>query len=304
MKIHRVVQMLGATTSTGKLADDMYALGHKDYYSEAEDRYIPISHMDFQHMVRAFVKQNDEDVNHVTDNELVTQNQDLVNANKRLGDRIDVILKENEEVHLETQRLVQQLEHDEHQVGKIVPLVQENLSLSRQRDSWKEKAMNMMEKSSYDDLKKQTDVLVKDNSELRFQIEQVDRNQTVSKEAYDIAWDNNKSWQKKYDELNVKYIHNCVWQERYEAELKNAEYWKREYNNVSIKGHGYVFCEIPNDTDGQEFVDMMKQYFNKKSYKMRVRGQHIKPELKGTGATYHGQSIDESTHMRVYIDAK
>jgi len=304
MKIHRVVQMLGATTSTGKLADDMYALGHKDYYSEAEDRYIPISHMDFQHMVRAFVKQNDEDVNHVTDNELVTQNQDLVNANKRLGDRIDVILKENEEVHLETQRLVQQLEHDEHQVGKIVPLVQENLSLSRQRDSWKEKAMNMMEKSSYDDLKKQTDVLVKDNSELRFQIQQVDRNQTVSKEAYDIAWDNNKSWQKKYDELNVKYIHNCVWQERYEAELKNAEYWKREYNNVSIKGHGYVFCEIPNDTDGQEFVDMMKQYFNKKSYKMRVRGQHIKPELKGTGATYHGQSIDESTHMRVYIDAK
>ena len=56
MKIHRVVQMLGATTSTGKLADDMYNLGHKDYYSEAQDRYIPISHMDFQHMVRAFVK--------------------------------------------------------------------------------------------------------------------------------------------------------------------------------------------------------------------------------------------------------
>ena len=56
MKIHRVVQMLGATTSTGKLADDMYNLGHKDYYSEAEGRHIPISHMDFQHMVRAFVK--------------------------------------------------------------------------------------------------------------------------------------------------------------------------------------------------------------------------------------------------------
>ena len=60
MKIHRVVQMLGATTSTGKLADDMYDLGHKDYYSEAQDRVIPISHMDFQHLVRAFVKQNDE----------------------------------------------------------------------------------------------------------------------------------------------------------------------------------------------------------------------------------------------------
>ena len=279
MKIHRVVQMLGATTSTGKLADDMYALGHKDYYSEAEDRYIPISHMDFQHMVRAFVKQNDEDVRTDTQEgksaELVTQNQDLVNANKNLGNRIDVILKENEEVHLENQRLVQQLEHDEHQVGK------------------------------YDDLKKQTDILVKDNSELRFQIQQVDRNQTVSKEAYDIAWDNNKSWQKKYDELNVKYIHDGVWKERYEHELKMAEYWKDAfYKKDVIKGCGYTFSEIPNDTDGQEFVDTMKKYFNKKSYKMRVRGQHVKPELRGTGVTSHGQSIDESTHMRVYIDVK
>jgi len=275
MKIHRVVQMLGATTSTGKLADDMYDLGHKDYYSEAEDRYIPISHMDFQHMVRAFVKQNDEDVRTDTQEgksaELVTQNQDLVNANKNLGNRIDVILKENEEVHLETQRLVQQLEHDEHQVGKC-------------------------------------EELTKENAELKFQIEQVDRNQTVSKEAYDIAWDNNKSWQKKYDELNVKYIHNCVWQERYEAELKNAEYWKAQYrianDLLQPKGCGYMFSEIPNDTDGQEFVDTMKKHFNKKSYKMRVRGQHIKPELKGTGATYWGQSKDESTHMRIYIDAK
>jgi len=332
MKIHRVVQMLGATTSTGKLADDMYALGHKDYYSEAEDRYIPISHMDFQHMVRAFVKQNDEDVRTDTQEgksaELVTQNQDLVNANKNLGNRIDVILKENEEVHLETHRLVQQLEHDEHQVGKIVPLVQENLSLSRQRDSWKEKAMNMMEKSSYDEL-------TKVNAELKFQIEQVDRNQTVSKEAYDIAWDNNKLlkkelalmmlkyhelfdsrntevtekvWQKKYDELNVKYIHDGVWKERYDAEVKNSEYWKAQYrianDLLQPKGCGYMFSEIPNDTDGQEFVDTMKKYFNKKSYKMRVRGQHIKPELKGTGATYWGQSKDESTHMRIYIDAK
>ena len=56
MKIHRVVTMLGATTTTGKLADDMYDLNYKAYYSEGEDRYIPISHMDFQHMVRAFVK--------------------------------------------------------------------------------------------------------------------------------------------------------------------------------------------------------------------------------------------------------
>jgi len=234
MKIHRVVQMLGATTSTGKLADDMYDLGHKDYYSEAEDRYIPISHMDFQHMVRAFVKQNDEDV------------------------RTDT------------------------QEGKCADLT-------------------------------------KVNAELRFQIEQVDRNQTVSKEAYDIAWDNNKAlkkqvahWKKLAEDNFISSVNDSetsdTWKDRYDAEVKNAEYWKAQYrianDLLQPKGCGYVFSEIPNDTDGQEFVDTMKQYFNKKSYKMRVRGQHIKPELKGTGATYWGQSKDESTHMRIYIDVK
>jgi len=163
MKIHRVVQMLGATTSTGKLASDMYDLGHKDYYSKEQDRYIPISHMDFQHMVRAFVKQND------------------------------------------------------------------------------------------------------------------------------------RIYKKNLREL----------QEKYEQEIQYKEFWKKAYCDEANKlGKGYIFSEIPNDTDGQEFVDKMKKFFNKKTYKMRVRGQHIKPELKGTGATYWGQNLDESTHMRIYIEAK
>jgi hypothetical protein len=198
MKIHRVVQMLGATTSTGKLADDMYDLNYKTYYSEAQDRYIPISHMDFQHMVRAFVKQNEEDV------------------------RTDTQEGKIKELELENQRLVQQLEHDE---------------------------------------------------------------TVVSKEAYQVM------------------------KERYEHEVNNAEYWKAQYRIANDmlqpnKGCGYMFSEIPNDTDGQEFVDTMKKYLNKDSYKMRVRGQHIKPELRGTGATYFGQNLNESTHMRIYIDKK
>ena len=170
MKIHRVVQMLGATTSTGKLADDMYNLGHKDYYSEAKGTHIPISHMDFQHMVRAFVK--------------LTEQEEVLDRSKHMG---------------RTRDLVAELEQ----------------------------------------------------------------------------------------------------------EIKHKEYWKKAYYDEANKlGKGYVFSEIPNDTDGQSFVDKMKKYFNKKTYKMRVRGQHIKPELKGTGATYWGQNLDESTHMRIYIEAK
>lgn len=66
----------------------------------------------------------------------------------------------------------------------------------------------------------------------------------------------------------------------------------------------YDFCEIPNSLYGRTFIDSIKKYLNTKKYKMRVRGQHIKEELKGRGLTRHGQSIDESTHLRVYIEEK
>ena len=60
MKIYKLVNVLGALNDTGKLACDMYELGKKRYYSKAHQQEIPISEMDFQHMVRAFVKQNEE----------------------------------------------------------------------------------------------------------------------------------------------------------------------------------------------------------------------------------------------------
>jgi len=276
MKIHRVVQMLGATTSTGKLADDMYDLNYKDYYSEEEDKYIPISHMDFQHMVRAFVKQNDEDVR--TD----TQEGKIRDQAKFYDD----VVEKNDRIHKKN-------------LKETISTYNTYLANSITLDSFKE-------------INNQCEELTTVNAELRFQIEQVDRNQTVSKEAYDIAWDNNKAlkkqvahWKKLAEDNFISSVNDS---ETSDAEVKNAEYWKAQYrianDLLQPKGCGYMFSEIPNDTDGQEFVDTMKQYFNKKSYKMRVRGQHIKPELKGTGATYWGQSKDESTHMRIYIDAK
>ncbi len=66
----------------------------------------------------------------------------------------------------------------------------------------------------------------------------------------------------------------------------------------------YDFCEVPNDSEGQEFIDNVKKYLNTKKYKICVRGQHVKEEYKGTGATAYGQSIEQSTHLRVYIEEK
>lgn len=195
MKIHRVVTMLGATTTTGKLASDMYDLNNKTYYSEAEGRDIPISHMDFQHMVRAFVK-------------LSAQAQE-----KPRDYTLEEVRKEKDEA------------------------LDEGVSLANQVENLKE----LLEEKD----------------------EHIDK---LAKEEH--------RWRKAY------------------------------HDNFNLEGHRYIFTEIPNNEYGKKLTRGMKVYLNDESYTMRVRGQHIKPELRGTGATYWGQSIEESTHLRVYIDKK
>ena len=184
MKIHRVVTMLGATTTTGKLASDMYDLNDKTYYSEAEGRDIPISHMDFQHMVRAFVK--------------LCEQEEMLDRSKHMGTTKDLVAK------------IERLEE-----------------------------------------------LLKEKEEL----------------------------------LDKEILQKDTWRNAY-------------YDECSTRGSRYIFTEIPNNEYGKKLISGMKVYINDESYTMRVRGQHIKPELRGTGATYWGQSIEESTHLRVYIDKK
>ena len=184
MKIHRVVTMLGATTTTGKLASDMYDLNDKTYYSEAEGRDVPISHMDFQHMVRAFVKLCDQ--------------ENMLDRSKHMGTTKDLVAK------------IERLEE-----------------------------------------------LLKEKEEL----------------------------------LDKEILQKDTWRNAY-------------YDECSTRGSRYIFTEIPNNEYGKKLISGMKVYINDESYTMRVRGQHIKPELRGTGATYWGQSIEESTHLRVYIDKK
>ena len=178
--------------------------------------------------------------------------------------------------------------------------------LAKQRDEWQEKAMNMIEKSTHKELELENVRLV----------QQLEHDETViPKEAYKAMKERYQNqvvtteyWKKLAEDNFISSVNDSetsdTWKERYEKEVSKAEFWKDAYYNNQPKGCGYAFSEIPNDTDGQEFVDTMKKYLNKDSYKMRVRGQHIKPELRGTGATYWGQGLNESTHMRIYIDKK
>ena len=70
----------------------------------------------------------------------------------------------------------------------------------------------------------------------------------------------------------------------------------------------YTFYEIPNDCEGQEFMDNLKKYLNKDRYKLRARGQYLDKSKLSKGESWRdyerGQPIDKSTHIRVYIDEK
>jgi len=198
MKIHRVVTMLGATTTTGKLASDMYDLNDKTYYSEAEGRDIPISHMDFQHMVRAFVK--------------LSEQEDMLDRSEHMGTIRDL----------------------------------------QERCNAKDDIMKSLH-------------------------EKIERMKAIIEEKESLL----------------------------EKEIISKDNWRNAYyDDCSTRGSRYIFTEIPNNEYGKKLTRGMKVYLNDESYTMRVRGQHIKPELKGTGATYWGQSIEQSTHLRVYIDKK
>ena len=195
MKVKQLINVLGALNDTGKLACDMYSLDESEYYSQSQGA-IAISEMEFSHVLRAFRKQNDEDV------------------------RTDT------------------------QEGKVK-------DLEKQVNHWKKLAeANFV--SSVNDL-----------------------------ETSDI------------------------WKERYEKEVDNAEYWKKlAHDASSLQGCYYTFSEVPQDAEGNAFIKNCRKYLNRDSYKIRVKGQHLKPELYGKGRAYHGANMEDSTHMRVYIDTK
>jgi len=261
--------------------------------------------------------------------DLDKKNYDLINANKNLGDRVDYLtknlgdgfissvddlgeiefLRHHNKLDIQTintkmdtilnmadqiKKLKKQLKDTTYQPydkqGRVRDYQVEYTKLAKQRDDWKEKSMNMVEKSSYDELKKERDgavdaisnsfeIILEENKQLKFQIEQVDRNQTVSKEAYDIAWQNMELWKK-----------------RYESQLPTP-----------ILGDVKMFSEIPNDPDGGSFVYLLRKYLNNVSYKIRVRGQYLDEQTKKTEGWKkyeRGQPLEKSKCFRVYIDVK
>ena len=171
--------------------------------------------------------------------------------------------------------LVRAFRHQERMLNRQVGA---NLisKLARERDMWKEKAMNMVEKSTHEELKLE-------NARLVDRLERDDHGVgEIERQRDDAIFD-------------------------LKQERNRAMMYAEMLNDNCPNGHAYVFSEIPNDDEGREFVQKMKGYLNKESYKLRVKGQYLDEETKRTeGWKVHqyGQPISKSKCLRVYVDVK
>jgi hypothetical protein len=184
------------------------------------------------------------------------------------------------ELEMENVRLVAQLEHDEHNVGKL----DDTVSKDTYQVMWDNCQVLQNERAK----------LLKESNELKESLRQANLTPTVSTKAYDIAWKNNEELK---DQVQTLLDRNAVLSRMYNASLSSN----------AILGDVKMFSEIPNDPDGQEFVSQLKKYLNNVSYKIRVRGQYLDEETKrieGWRKYEMGQPIEKSKCLRVYVDTK
>ncbi len=104
MQIYKVVNMLAALNDTNRLASDMYELGKSLYFCETKQEYIPISQMDFQHMIRAFkrtIKQVEELKEDLYDNQVKIK--ELCKEGDKLESKLKKLKALNSDIRLLTE---------------------------------------------------------------------------------------------------------------------------------------------------------------------------------------------------------
>ena len=136
----------------------------------------------------------------------------------------------------------------------------------------------------------------------------------VRKDVYELLFDKCERLEKENRKLkstqsHFSYNSNSRSVFKLEKEVSRLkEQINRMYKDQKHIGHRYVFSNIPNDSHGQHFVQMMKIYFNDKTYSMRARGQYLDKSKLSDGESWRtyddGQPLHKSKCIRLYIDKK
>jgi len=236
------------------------------YYSRSKGKFIDIANMPDQYVRNAFVKMCSTDA--IEDVIYATQQKERADKYKKLAE--DNFISS-----------VDDLDKNEIMV----------VSLTKERDDYKKKANDMeMAKMTINrewlDTKDKLKKLEMENQHL---VQQLEHDETVvSKQAYQVMWDNCEKLKQDY-----KYVNDRMMM------------YAKMLDDKNPKGDLKMFSEIPNTDEGWEFVDKLKRYLNKDSYKIRVRGQYLDDETKkneGWRRYTYGQPIEKSRCLRVYVD--
>ena len=255
------------------------------YYSKSKQKFIEIANMPDQYVRNAFVKMCKHEP--TEDAIYAEQQRERAEKYKKLAednfassvadlDKIESLIGENN-------KLKKQLDNTTYQPydnqGRVRDYQVEFTKLAKQRDKWKEKAMNMVDKSTHKELEMENQRLV----------QQLEHDETVvSKEVYQAIFDKCQKLEEDYKYANDRMMNYATM-----------------LNNKCPKGDVKMFSEIPNTDDGWEFVSLLKKYLNNVSYKLRVRGQYLDDETKKTEGWKRysfGQPIEKSKCLRVYVD--
>ena len=334
------------------------------YYSRSKQKFVDIEQMPDQYVRNAFVKMckheptedvifaqqqkeradkykklaEDNFISGVDDLDkidslekyILTQKKERDGAVDAISNSFEIILKENKELKDITYQ-----PYDKQ--GRVRDYQVEFTKLARERDKWKEKSMNMIEKSTHEDKLKDTvskcnnqlanampleswkkinnqcEELQLENVRLVAQLEHDEHNvgkldDTVSKDTYQVMWDNCQVLQNERAKLLKE---NNELKDQMQTYRDRNAVLSRMYNNSlssnAIIGDVKMFSEIPNTVEGAKLILEMKKYLNRDSYKIRVRGQYLDEETKKTEGwrKYEmGQPIEKSKCLRVYVDTK
>ena len=290
------------------------------YYSRSKQKFIEIANMPDQYVRNAFVKMckheptedvifgeqqreradnykklaEDNFVSSVADldkiESLIKHNNKLQAMNDKLKDTTKDIIKEKD---LAIYTLRSSLDHNISEYKQLTDTLRDKGMYEpydkqgRVRDYQVEYSKVVKERDSYK--KKANDMEMAKMNINRDLLDAKDKlKDTVSKEAYQVMWDNCEKLKEDYKYANDRMMNYATM-----------------LNNKYPKGDLKTFSEIPNTDEGWEFVSLLKKYLNNVSYKIRVRGQYLDDETKkneGWRKYERGQPIEKSKCLRVYVD--
>ena len=129
----------------------------------------------------------------------------------------------------------------------------------------------------------------------------------VCKDVYELLFDKCQRLEENSNSKSVFKLEKEISKLREFVALQDKTI-DRLLNDQKHIGHRYMFSNIPNDITGQTFVQMMKVYFNDKTYSMRARGQYLDKSKLSEGESWRtyddGQPLHKSKCIRLYIDKK